>query len=134
MAVDDAGYAASGTFGPPIDISAEEYDRLVHSWERPSKRRADFPRRRKACLIALVYLLRAFRIRETYTEDEVNSLILERSPFAMDHVHLRRYLVDYKMLDRRANGTGYRVGLRWMEAVRLDTQIANSDQDRGVET
>ena len=80
-------------------------------------------------MVALLHLLRAFKIRDTYTEGEVNSKIRDRSPFATDHVQLRRYLVDYGMLDRRGDGSEYRVGHTWMELVRLDPQLSRRSQD-----
>ena len=77
-------------------------------------------------MVALLYLLRGFRVRDTYTEDEVNSKIRDRSPFVTDHVQLRRYLVDYGMLDRMRDGSEYRVGHTWMELVRLDPQLSGT--------
>ena len=85
-------------------------------------------------MVALLHLLRAFKVRGTYTEEEVNSRIRERSPFATDHVQLRRYLVDYGMLDRMGDGSAYRVGHSWMELVRLDPQLAESSADDEVGT
>lgn len=85
-------------------------------------------------MVALLHLLRAFKIRDTYTEGEVNSKILDRSPFAMDHVQLRRYLVDYGMLERKKDGTGYRVGHIWMALVRLDPQLSRSPGDGETRT
>ena len=133
---DESGHAPAESSGhdSPVDIGADEYERLVQTWYRPSRRRADFPRRRKARMVALLHLLRAFKIRDTYTEDEVNSKILDRSPFAMDHVQLRRFLVDYGMLERKKDGTGYRVGHTWMALVRLDPQLSLGPGDGETRT
>ena len=133
MTIDEPGHTSassnSSSYDSPVDINADEYERLVHTWSRPIKRRADFPRRRKARIVALLYLLRAFKVRDTYTEDEVNS-----SLFATDHVQLRRYLVDYGMLDRRGDGSEYRVGHTWMELVRFDPQLSRNAEDIEVPT
>ena len=77
-------------------------------------------------MVALLHLLRAFKIRDTYTEDEVNSKILDRSPFAMDHVQLRRYLGDYGLGERKKDGSEYRISHTWMTLVRLDPQFSRS--------
>ena len=91
------------------DLTLEEYERLVASWSRPSRRRPDFPRKRlKARLAALHYILAAFEAGVYYTESDVNAAIQGRNPFDIDHVQLRRMMVDYAMLDRAADGTQYR--------------------------
>ena len=77
-------------------------------------------------MIALLYILRGFKVRETYTEDEVNSAIDDRSLFAIDHVQVRRYLVDYGMLERMTDGSRYRVAHTWMSLARWDPAIAEA--------
>ena len=56
------------------DITAAEYDRLVESWQRRSKRRLDFPgrRRQKVRLAALHYILQDFDMETDYNGAEVN--------------------------------------------------------------
>ena len=46
------------------DITFAEYDRLVASWQRRSKRRTDFPgrKRQKTRLAALHYILQDFEL------------------------------------------------------------------------
>jgi hypothetical protein len=92
------------------DFALEEYERLVASWLRPSRRRPDFPGRNrlKARLAALHYIVAAFEAGVCYTESDVNVAIRGRNPFDIDHVQPRRMMVDYAMLDRAANGTRYR--------------------------
>ena len=92
------------------DITFAEYGRLVASWQRRSKRRPDFPgrKRRKARLAALHYILQAFETGRDYNEAQVNAAIQGRNPFDIDHVQLRRMMVDDAMLDRTADGSQYR--------------------------
>ena len=59
----------------------------------------------------------------TYTEDEVNSTIQARNPFAIDHVQIRRYLVDFAMLDRKDDGGLYRVAPGYLTLARWDPAI-----------
>ena len=64
------------------DFTLEEYERLVSSWSRPSRRRPDFPSRKrlKARLAALHYILAAFEAGVYYTESDVNAAIRGRYP------------------------------------------------------
>ncbi len=104
-------------------ISAEDYRRFVRQWMDRPKGRVPFPRRLKARLTALHYILRAFRSGDVYSEEEVNVAILERSPFALDHVQIRRYLVDYGMLGRKSDGSEYRVARTYLALARWDPDI-----------
>ena len=92
------------------DLTFPEYERLVAAWKRRSKRRPDFPGRRrlKARLAALHYVLQAFETGRDYKEAQVNATIQGRNPFDIDHVGLRRMMVDNAMLDRTADGSRYR--------------------------
>ncbi len=91
------------------DITFAEYDRLVASWQRRSKRRPDFPGRKrlKARLAALHYILQDFETGRDYNEAQVNAVIQNRNPFDIDHVQLRRMMVDNAMLDRTVDGSRY---------------------------
>lgn len=109
--------------GPLVAISAEDYRRFVRQWLDRPKGRVPFPRRLKARLTALHYILRAFRSGDVYSEEEVNVAILERSPFALDHVQIRRYLVDYGMLGRKSDGSEYRVARTYLALARWDPDI-----------
>ncbi len=92
------------------DITFAEYDRLVASWQRRSKRRPTFPGRErlKSQLAALHYILQSFETGKDYSEAQVNATIQDRNPFDIDHVQLRRMMVDNAMLDRTADGSRYR--------------------------
>ena len=59
-------------------------------------------------MVALHYILGGFETGEEYSEADVNSIIQERNLFDIDHVQIRRYMVDYAMLDRTADGSRYR--------------------------
>lgn len=92
------------------DLTFAEYERLVAAWQRRSRRRSDFPgrKRMKARLAALHYVLQAFETGRDYNEAQVNAAIQRRNPFDIDHVQLRRMMVDNAMLDRTADGSRYR--------------------------
>ncbi len=109
--------------GSTVTIASEEYNRLVQSWTERGRRRPEFPRRLKARLSALHYILRGFKGGVDYTEEEVNATISERNPFRIDHVQLRRFLVDYGMLGRRDDGSQYRVIHTYLSLAKWDTDI-----------
>jgi hypothetical protein len=109
--------------GPQVTISDEDYRRFVLSWTRHRGRRPGFPRKLKSRLVGLHYILQGFKQGTPYSEEEVNSVIQSRNPFAMDHVQIRRYMVDYGMLGRRDDGSQYRVSLTHLALARWDPAI-----------
>ena len=58
--------------------------------------------------MALHDIFVAFEAGVYYTEGDVNAATRGCSPCDMDHVQLRRMMVDYAMVDRAANGARYR--------------------------
>lgn len=67
-----------------------------------------FPARRKMKVYALFYLADKFEAGKTYTERQVNDLLLGWHTFS-DPATLRRELYDYRFLDRAADGSQYRL-------------------------
>ena len=72
-----------------------------------------FPKRHYDLTVLLALSSARFEPGRAYREDEVNErLIAWLEPFALpsaiDHVTLRRVLVDEQFLQRNASGTGYR--------------------------
>ena len=106
-----------------VYITFEDYNRFVQSWTRRTGRRIDFPRKLKPRLVALHYILMRFNRATTYAENEVNTIILKANPFKIDHVQVRRYLVDYGMLGRKGDGSQYRVARTYLALVHWDPLI-----------
>lgn len=109
--------------GFQVYITYEDYHRFVQSWTRRTGRRIDFPRKLKPRLVALHYILTGFSKGTTYAEDEVNAIIQEANLFDIDHVQVRRYLVDYGMLGRKGDGSQYRVARTYLALVYWDPSI-----------
>ncbi len=63
-----------------------------------------FPKKQKEKLVILKQITKMFNNERKYTEKEVNS-ILEN--LYEDYITLRRYLIDYQFLDRKADGSLY---------------------------
>jgi hypothetical protein len=64
----------------------------------------NFPKKQKEKLVILRRLAELFDRGKTSTEPEVNAIL---SPVWDDHVTLRRYLIEYRFLDRKPDGSAY---------------------------
>jgi hypothetical protein len=74
-----------------------------------------FPRKRRDRQILMKSLLMQLDSSRTYSEPEVNDAIEQwkrdvAPAISTDHVTIRRWLVDYGLLERTADGRFYRVG------------------------
>ena len=63
-----------------------------------------WPRKQKEKLVVLAAVAGLFTRGRTYSEPEVNAILL---PVFDDHVTIRRYLIEYRFLDRKADGSAY---------------------------
>lgn len=86
------------------------------------------PKRRGDVGVLLALAAARFRPRQTYREDEVNAQLaawLDKftAPGAFDHVTLRRFAVDHRLLLRNPAGTAYR-----LNAGMLAAQISEAAQ------
>ena len=106
-------------------ITLVDYVALVKQWRRRTRRPADFPRKLKQRLVALHYLLIGLDVGVTYTEEEVNLAIQQRNPFVIDHVQLRRILVDHSMLVRTPDGSEYRVADGYLDLADWDLEVVS---------
>ncbi|MDA8412034.1 MAG: DUF2087 domain-containing protein [Treponema sp.] len=64
-----------------------------------------FPKRQKEKLVLLKRIAERFELDRTYTETEVNRILM---PIHADYVMIRRYLIDFRFLEREADGSAYR--------------------------
>lgn len=65
---------------------------------------AFWPRRQKEKLVVLRRVAELFERGRSYTEPEVNAILM---PVFGDYVSVRRYLIEYRFLDRKADGSSY---------------------------
>jgi hypothetical protein len=89
------------------------------------------PRRRRDRQIMMKSILILMDSARTYTEPEINSLLqawnrLVAPAIQVDHVTLRRMLVDHGHLERTADGRAYRVGFP-ARAVAFDLEVDDVD-------
>ncbi len=80
-----------------------------------------FPKRRADLIVLLALVSARFEAGRAYREDDVNDRLIEwLEPFvlpdAIDHVTLRRVLVDEQFLLRNATGTAYRLNVPKLDA------------------
>lgn len=65
---------------------------------------AFWPKKQKEKLVVLRRIAELFERGKSYTEPEVNEVLM---PVYGDHVSIRRYLIEYRFLDRKADGSEY---------------------------
>ncbi len=111
-------------------ISIDEFvERLCIVGASKGPRR--FPRKPRDRDILAKSILLGLDSGDTYDENEINEVLLrwnsEIAPaIETDHVSLRRTLVDYGYLERRPDGTSYRVGFPPASVV-FDLEIDDLD-------
>ncbi len=116
---------------PAISIAADDYSRLVTSWTARLPARAAFPRKLKARLAALHFVREGFEPGRAYSEHEANTTIRHFNLFEIDHVQIRRHLVDYGLLRRNSDGTGYELDRGYLDLARWDPDIPGVGAQEG---
>jgi hypothetical protein len=84
-------------------ISEEEIKKVLNIYFK-EERLIQIPKKEKKRVVILLYISRKFQKNTYYTEKEVNEIL--RDVFE-DFVMIRRYLIDYKLLNRNKEGTKY---------------------------
>ena len=103
-----AGQRSAGSEPRPaaqkhLETSVSERDRLIAK-HMPDGRLVDFPLKEKARLAVIEHISGMFESGTLYTEKQVDAIL---KGVADDHTKVRRYLVDYKFLDRKPDGSRY---------------------------
>ena len=70
----------------------------------PQGRLETFPLKEKARLAVIEHISARFQPGTVYTEKQVDALL---KPVVADHTKARRYLVDYRFLHRKSDGSAY---------------------------
>lgn len=84
-------------------ISEEEIKKVLNIYFK-EERLIQIPKKEKKRVVILLYISRKFQKNTYYTEKEVNEILKDVfEDFAM----IRRYLIDYKLLNRNKEGTKY---------------------------
>ena len=111
-------------------ISVEEFvERLCLIGADRGPRR--FPRKQKDRQIIMKSILMSMDSVRTYTEGQVNEIIQDWNrdvapAIETDHVTVRRWLVDYGLLERSPDGSTYRVGFPAASVV-FDLEVEDID-------
>lgn len=85
------------------DLTESEYDEAIQKYFKDG-RLVKFPLKEKQRLIVIREILKAIEDDKTYDEKEMNALL---SAYYEDYVLIRRYLIEYGFLDRKADGSEY---------------------------
>ena len=87
------------------EVEGTDFERkVVATYFSADGRLLRFPSLRKKEEIVLRYIARQFEPNRRYSEKEVNAILAE---FNQDTSGLRRYLVEYKIMDRQGGGGEY---------------------------
>ncbi len=86
-----------------LEATESERQRLIAK-HMPSGRLVEFPLKEKARLAVIEHISRLFEPGSLYTERQVDAIL---KGVADDHTKVRRYLVDYRFLDRKPDGSSY---------------------------
>ena len=112
---DDNEEAPAGFISYHADIPVDD-ERIVttraeadailrrHTEEQGGLRLLKFPKKEKEKLVLLQRIAREFDPGVRYSEPQVNAIL---RPIYDDHVTIRRYLIEYRFLDRLPNGSEY---------------------------
>ncbi|WP_053074020.1 DUF2087 domain-containing protein [Priestia aryabhattai] len=84
-------------------ISEEEIKKVLNIYFK-EERLIQIPKKEKKRVIILLYISRKFQKNTYYTKKEVNEILKD---VFEDFVMIRRYLIDYKFLNRNKEGTKY---------------------------
>lgn len=91
-------------------ITQDEQNEIIHKFfkEEPTRCLKKFPPKEKQRLVVLREISRQFESGHIYSEKELNQLL---KGIYDDYVMIRRYLIEYGFLDRKADGSEYWVSL-----------------------
>lgn len=85
------------------DSETEKYI-SAHFKEGPDGALSRFPTKMKRRIIVLRHILQRFDPEQTYSENQMNVVLGEIYP---DYATLRRYLIEYGLMERTADGRAY---------------------------
>jgi len=100
---------------------------------------ASFPRKSRDRQILYCSIIQTLDRARKYSEPELNDALQEwllhiGTCLDMDHVTLRRYLIDERYLSRDANGTAYQINAARIDSIEFEPSIAAIDPVTVIQT
>ena len=88
------------------NITKEEQEEIIKKYflEEEKGRLRKFPSKEKDKLIVLLEIIKQIKSDQIYNEKEINQIL---KSFYDDYVLIRRYLIEYGLLDRKLDGSQY---------------------------
>ena len=87
------------------DENADDFDRkMVKNYSTPDGRLREIPMATKKLMPILRHVAQVFEPGVRYNEKQVNEALKQ---FHADYASLRRFLIDFKMIQREVDGTTY---------------------------
>lgn len=87
-------------------VTEDERDKFIKIYfkEGPDGPLSEFPSKEKRKIVILRHIMKRFDSEKRYTEKEINDIL---HSIYDDYVTLRRYLIEYGLMDRTADGSQY---------------------------
>lgn len=85
------------------DLTESEYDQAILKYFKDG-RLAKFPLKEKLRIIVIREIAKSIKDDKTYDEKELNALL---ETYYEDYALIRRYLIEYGLLDRKMDGSEY---------------------------
>jgi len=87
-------------------ITEEEYKKTIldHFPDGEEGILLRFPKKEKRKIIVLLHLLKKFQAGTKYSEKQVNAILMD---VYHDYATIRRYMIEYGFMDRKADGSEY---------------------------
>ncbi len=85
-------------------VTEEENEKLLSRYMDKSGKILQFPAKEKVRLMLIRRISMKFKFEQKYSEKEVNEIL---KPLYNDYVLIRRLMIDYGLLDRKADGSEY---------------------------
>lgn len=87
-----------------FSITEAERKELLDKYLLPEGRFSRFPKKEKHKIVLLLHVLGTLDKERRYSEVELNEVIMN---FIDDYVTFRRYLIQYRLMERTPNGSAY---------------------------
>ena len=106
-------------------INPDYYRELFSRWTKNTEMLPDFPLEVGERLVALHFVMMAFKEGVDYSEEDINEGIRDRNLFSTDHVQIRLNLIHHGFLNQIKEGreTSYRSSKSFLDQANWDPSI-----------
>ena len=108
-----------------LRIDPDYYRELFTMWTNSTDMLPDFPLEVRERLVALHFVMMAFKEGVDYSEEDINEGIRDRNLFSIDHVQIRLNLINHGFLNQIKEGqeASYRSSKSFLDQATWDPSI-----------